>query len=364
MTSDYISGDDTKWQIVCDRLEIERSVLRYQALCEYLTNRISKAVGLKTYLNCISSRLICDVIQLLTGEQLTASNLCTYKQHGIDIVGVVAKKLSLPVVNGINCKVKLTENSELVISPTPGAPSQALRTLMEHRGISVRDILYQQWSANGDYQVGDKRNWPSPKLLNLLSQYPSLIVQAPVSHDTPVRHGRLLKYLGRTLSSLQPNAINQPALELIIHEFCLQDLKSPRQIRAWLPSVGFIKNIQYVEKLTSEIRQSPYFYIKNVYPHKIAKIGSADRSNQRVKADDLGVIIALNSRPENGDALRIESIVRRELAKCHIYPIDGKKDHYAMQLIELAALVLNILANKKSLHPLLNSITATCLPRQ
>ncbi|QXN27381.1 hypothetical protein KVP08_023060 (plasmid) [Shewanella putrefaciens] len=196
---------------------------------------------------------------------------------------------------------------------------------MEHRGISVRDILYQQWSANGDYQVGDKRNWPSPKLLNLLSQYPSLIVQAPVSHDTPVRHGRLLKYLGRTLSSLQPNAINQPALELIIHEFCLQDLKSPRQIRAWLPSVGFIKNIQYVEKLTSEIRQSPYFYIKNVYPHKIAKIGSADRSNQRVKADDLGVIIALNSRPENGDALRIESIVRRELAKCHIYPIDGKK---------------------------------------
>ncbi|MFB2761831.1 hypothetical protein ACE012_20315, partial [Shewanella xiamenensis] len=187
---------------------------------------------------------------------------------------------------------------------------------------------------------------------------------APVSHDTPVRHGRLLKYLGRTLSSLQPNAINQSALELIIHEFCLQDLKSTRQVRAWLPSVGFIKNIQYVEKLTSEIRQSPYFYIKNIYPHKIAKIGSADRSNHRVKADDLGVIVTLNSRPETGEALRIESIVRRELAKFHIHPIDGKKDHYAIQLIELAPLVLNILANKKSLHPLLHSITATCLPSQ
>lgn len=63
-------------------------------------------------------------------------------------------------------------------------------------------------------------------------------------------------------------------------------------------------------------------------------------------------------------ALRIESIIRRELTKFHINPIDGKKDHYAMQLIELAPLVINILAHKKSLHPLLNSITATYLPSQ
>jgi hypothetical protein len=359
-----IPGDDTKWQIVCDRLEITHSVRRYQKLCEYLSHKVSMAIGFKTYLNCVSSRLVCAVIHQLTGVAITASNLCLYKQHEVDLVGEVAKLLSLPIVNGINCQVKLTENGQLFFYPMPNAPSLALKSLMENRGVSVRDTLYQYWNVNGDYRVGDRRNWPSPFLLNLFRQYPDLMIKAPVSHDTPVRHGRLLRHLSRKFSSSQRLAINQLELETIIHEFCQQDLKQSRKIQAWLPSVGDITQVRYVETLTSEIRQSPYFYIKNVCPHRIAKIGSADRSNHRVKSDDLGVIVALNSRPETGEAQRIESIVRCELAKFHIHPIDGKKDHYAMHLIELAPLVLNILANKKSLHPLLHSITATSLPSE
>lgn len=358
MNRKCMSAEDNKLQHVSLRLGLDDSVSQYEALCVFVVNSISFSVGFKTYLNCISGKLICDVLQHLTRVKLTASNLCTYKKNGFDLAGDVAKLLKVPIVSGIRYELNVTDN-RLFITPKSDAPSQALKTIMAHGGLPVREILYQKWQTDGTYLVGDKRNWPSPKLFELLKLYPSLLIQAPVSHDTPVRHGRLLKHLSRTLTSSKPETINQAYLELIIHEFCQSDIKKHRQTSSWLPSLEGIATVRYVEKLTPDVRQSPYFYIRTSLSTNGSKIGSADRSNNRVSLNDLGVIVALNSRAESGDALRIESIVRRELANYNIHPVDGKKDHYAMPLEKLAKLVLTILANKKSLHHLLHGVTAT-----
>jgi len=363
MNRKCMAAEDNKLQHVSLRLGLDDSVSKYEALCLFLVNKISVSVGFKMYLNCISSKLICDIMQELTGVILTASNLCTYKKNGIDLTGDVAKLLKVQIVNCIRYKLNFSDN-RLLITPKSDAPSQALKTIIEHGGLPVREILYQQWQTDGTYQVGDKRNWPSPKLFELLKLYPTLLIQAPASHDTPVRHGRLLKHLSRTLASSKPETINQTNLDLIIHEFCQRDIQKRRQPNSWLTSFEGIATVRYVEKLTPDVRQSPYFYIRTSLSTNWSKIGSADRSNNRVKPGDLGVIVALNSRAESGDALRIESIVRRELANYNIHPIDGKKDHYAMPLDKLAKLVMTILANKKSLHPLLHCVTATLCTQQ
>lgn len=349
--------DSTKLEDVCLRLAIEDYPSNYIRLCDVLAVKIRNGEGFIDYLNCISSTFLSEVIEILTSVKLTPSNMSLYRQKGYDLLSDISSRLDLPIVHNLVCDiVKGTEN-ELVFVPNIKTPSMALYAIQQNGMYQVRNQIYTFWQQTGAFNVGDKRNWPSVSLLERLNKS-GLTIHVPASHNMPVRLKRLTRHV---CSCFKDKFVKQDELNRCVLKFCSSDL-SINTIKGkgpWLPELNGLPQISYLDSFTPDVLQSPYFYVRSV--GQAAKIGSADRTNSRVKRDNQAVVIKLNTRPEFGEAKKIESLVRRELRKIKILPVDNKLDHYALQLRDIAPLVLSILANNHKNMFNVYSITASLL---
>lgn len=349
-----------KWREVCERLNIDQDGYNhYEQLCCLIVSKISNAVGFGSYLNCISGTLISQIILSLTGITLTTSNLCNYKQTGQHFVKDISDALGVPIAHGI--PFNLTKNTEqsFAFTALPDSPSAALATILNNGDYAVKDTLYEFWQSSNSFNVGSSKNWPSLKLLKIL-QKRKLQIIVPASHDTPVKMRRLLKHITDLLELHDISDLNQSTLNEAVQIFCTAEQQNKiNRNTHWLPSFSTLPLLQYVDELTSDFRQSPYFYVKEV--NSLSKIGSADRCNDRVKTDSFAVVLTLKSRSENGDARKIESIVRRQLARCHILPVDGKLDHYNVPITKLAPVIIGAIGQNAEIASMVHQITATKL---
>ena len=349
-------NNSTKLEGICSRLAIEGCPSSYVRLCDILAVKIKNGEGVNNYLNCISSTFLSEVIEILTNVKLTPSNMSLYRQKGYNLVSDISYRLKLPVVHNLVCDVVKGTGNQLVFLPNTKTPSMALKAIQQNGMFQVRNEIYSFWQKSGTFNIGDKRNWPSVSLLDWLYKN-SYCLTAPASHNTPVRLKRLTRHISSCINN-KTGFINQEELNNTIHKFCISELSlnAFKGGGPWLPEINGLPEISYLDSFTPDVLQSPYFYVRSV--GQAAKIGSADRTNSRVKRDNQAVIIKLNTRPESGEAKKIESLVRRELQNIKIFPVDNKLDHYALQLRDIAPMVLSILARNPGKIYNIHSITA------
>ncbi|WP_099033714.1 hypothetical protein [Lacimicrobium alkaliphilum] len=330
------------------------------ALTELIVNSILVADCCGINVNAISYKLIKDVLFALTAIQISSSNMSYYKQKSQygDIVSDVAERLGIPVCDWVTCKITRAK-SKLKIEPKPFGPIAAFQTLLEKPlGTEVIDAYYCIWATNG-WNVGGRRNWIQPDLLQWL-QHNNVSPSIPVSHCRPTA----LKKVYKRLADLAQLAHTERPIDQTLNswidksvlDFCNSEIGSKVKSIAWLPVYPNLPQIQFVDAMEAEFRLSPYLYCRRL-DDLSSKFGKAHNS-VRFKNSDVGIVICM--KRENDDVLtQCEYMILSELSDRGITPLEGAQERFAASHIHLCKIVLDICGSTSFLCSRIKSISAT-----
>lgn len=343
-----------KIEAVCDSLKIPSDE---NSLVVWLCEVVQSSNSADPLVNCISHSMVSDIIYSQTGEWLSPSNYFHYREKGFNILQRLTTATNLPAIHSTRHCVEHIAGCELPrISIGASSVSSALKLLSKQNDPKVGLMVYRHWHRLGLFTTGAKKFWPSQRLLKSL-KLRNLWLPVPLSHNCPVRAARLFTFVEdviRTENIICQNDLDEKVLSYCESEFCLRG----RQLGI-TSSISEFEN-SCVQELSSEDKSRPYFYVKA--SRNGSKIGSADKSRNRVQNSDTAVVLILNSQPSISAARFIEGVVREELKSMHIFPKEGLRDHYEVPLQVLAKLALGLCENDLRIIPLVRAVRFVKIP--
>lgn len=328
-------------------------------LVDYIANALEKATKVGIQLNCISHHIIRDFISLKTKIDIGVNNLHLYRMNHFDLVADVAHRLNLPISRFAKCHMTLKQNN-LILQPTANGAFDAFHMFIKSCSETLVKEQYLIWRSLG-FDVGDKRNWPSVRLLEWI-QDNKVDINLPISHHRPTQLRAIFQHLNMVIDQHEIVELNKKQLNRYINKeieaFAFLDLVRPnhtkkenfKQVYRNLPEIQCSK-----ECLPSKFRLPPLFYIKELKNQ--TKIGSAD-CTRRFTINDEGIVFTIDARSEDEVALKIERDVRSHLANRQMHPIRGKKDHYKIAWNPLVNVILDYFDKTPSIYQKLREIHA------
>lgn len=338
----------SKIEAVCDSLKIPSDG---NSLVVWLCEVIQLSNSADPLVNCISHSMVSDIIYSQTGERLSPSNYFHYREQGFDILERLMTATNLPAIYSTKYSVEHIAGRELPrISIGASSVSSALKLLSKHSDPKLGLMVYRHWHQLGLFATGAKKFWPSQRLLKSL-KLRNLLLPVPLSHNCPARAARLFKFVEDVIRT--DNITCQNDLDEKVLKHCESEIFLRGRQFGMAPSISEFDN-SCVQELSSEDKSRPYFYVKA--SRNGSKIGSADKSRNRVQNSDTAVVLILNSQPSISAARFIEGVVREELKGMYIFPKEGLRDHYEAPLRVLAKLALGICENDLRIIPLVRAV--------
>lgn len=329
----------------------------YRGVVRYLVNILKYSQKASIQLNAISSNVICNLVLSVTGVQITRSNLSVYKNNGCYLIQDIAEHLNIIEVQSARCCLSQV-NGQWVMEPEKSSAIFCFQMLIKNCSTSqMMTDCYEMWRNKG-MSVGDKRYWPSPKLVKFLIEH-QLALAFPISHSKPKQLKRIFNFLTTLIEkndlSYLPNRKLNDYIDEEVRKFSYMK-KITTKLKPWIDSSMFNVDIDYVNSIPAMKRTSPYFYMK--LSKKRAKIGSADNSN-RFGPKDIGIVVCLETRACDNFAYEVERKVREYLKCFDLHPDQGKIDHYSIPLKSLVNLAIGFIFSNSKISQRIRSITAT-----
>jgi hypothetical protein len=333
-----------------------------ERLVGLLVNELLNAKLHGIQLNAISNHLIIGAVRKISNISLSSANLSVYKRSVIDLTAAVAEKMSIQVCELVKCKIT-SSNQRLTIAPMDDGPISAFIILLEQNiSPSVVHSQYGIWKTNFGWNVGDRRNWAQPELIEKLKKH-NVIPSVPISHSRPTQLRRLLKTMPDLIDEADSEAtFDEPFGSLLdkkILDFCNLEVQQKKKRNCpWLQQVPNLPPFKFVEEVEAKDRLTPYLYCRRI-KDTAAKVGKDHNSGgSRFKKKDKGIVIRM--KREDDEILReCETLLLNQLSSRGIYPLSDTYEQFAVSYINLCNVVLDICSLTPALRSRIIAITAT-----
>ena len=290
-----------KWESVCSKLGCDRT---FDALTQEVALLIKKYSGYGPRINLINSTVISNLIEVHTGVKVSRSNWCnSYQIEFYESPGCFTNRAT---------KVSTSVESQ-----------------------------YEYWSENGSSKlIGSKKYWPTNNVKNALRKKGFHDTEWPTSVFRAKNLASVLK------ESNSQQEFNKEVLNLC-NAISNKTIDKYKALKDNSDCMGF--EFTLTEGFPADIRHVPYFYIKST-GLRSSKIGKADRTSNRLKDNDTGILVQLRQSEDKQIAYKCETEFREWLRETSRFsPRVPTEDHYDLTINDLIILFSDYISHARSL---------------
>ena len=323
-----------------ESLSAKFDVEYYEELVEILSTILKSILKNYPQINSICAHSFASFIEVSTQIEWPVFSNLTYKNETKFLLGNIAEKCSLAIVQKGPGSYRFASNQGANNVLLENCCGDYLNKCLELAASFDHRILYGYWCQNGR-KVGKKDLWPSSKLIELLREYGLKNINWPTTHSRPVQFRRLLKILPDVV--VRENG-DKYAIEQVLGTEWIRDSANKLSIPLSIKKTNTEFVIYPVSQIQPHQRNTPYIYV--LATKKGSKIGSADRTQNRFGDDDFGLVLNLNFMAGDEVAKKYEAKFARFLKSLDIDPLDGKRDHFSLDIEKMMSLFVSFFAKE------------------
>ena len=326
--------------------DLREASLRYAS---FIASNLEHIYLPSTLNDVLSGKIVCQASKILTPHfQLSDSNLHSYRLKGIDLVSLIANKLSISVKQSTNCELELVDNV-INLLRRPSGIQVVNKTLKyqfdKQKQIGSKYELFKKLREHGD--IASKYS-PPLSTFNFLVKH-KLQIQVPLSLSFTSKLPIIYKEISFAL----------PATQQLLNN-CIVLLAKKELLKN---SFNVFKNIKFtIQNSIPETKATPpLFYVCLSKCSEFSKVGFQESMTTKrpFQGGNTNVAVFRLVDDANQASIYFESAMKKNLSDLGIMSVKKNSDHYRCSYNFLLLAVFNILNSDQKLSSLVEELYLT-----